>query len=214
MNSEIAKLLELARSGQPDPFQQLVHTLRREGEKDVEALLDYLEADDETLRRAAVAAAQGRTEPEVLDAVADLAHDPSPTVRLNLAYALGDVPAWPLDSAVEQLLLDTDVPVRQASVWAARRRPVLHGLLLRRLFEDDNIWVRIDVANALADVAARAALPALVSRLAEDSDVSVQQACADVAERHLAALGGYPKSAPYPQIPILAEARRRVRGFT
>jgi len=35
MNSEIAKLLELARSGQPDPFQQLVHTLRREGEKDV-----------------------------------------------------------------------------------------------------------------------------------------------------------------------------------
>src|SRR5947209_6789758 len=162
MNSDIAKLLELARSGQQDPFLQLVHTLRREGEEDVEALLDYLESTDETLRRAAVAAAQGRTEPEVLDAVADLAHDPATSVRLNLAYALADAPAWPLDGVVEQLLLDHDPQVRQSTVWAARRRPALHGVLLRRLFEDENVWVRIDVANALAESNPRAVLPALV----------------------------------------------------
>jgi hypothetical protein len=91
MNPDIAKILELARTGQPDPFQQLVHSLRREGEQDLETVLDYLEADDETLRRAAVAAAQGHTEPELLDAVAGLAHDPSQAVRLNLAFALADV---------------------------------------------------------------------------------------------------------------------------
>src|SRR5437764_951274 len=108
MNSDIAKLIDLARSGQQDPFLQLVQTLRREGEKDVEALLDYLEADDEMLRRA----------------------------------------------------------------------------------------------------------PALLARLAEDTDAGVQQACADVAERHLGALGGYPRDLPRPQTPLLAEARRRVRGFT
>src|SRR5271166_2854567 len=158
MNSDIAKLLELARSGQQDPFLQLVHTLRREGEEDVEALLDYLESDDETLRRAAVTAAQGRTEPELLDAVADLAHDPSPAVRLHLAYALSDAPAWPLEAAVEQLLLDPDAQVRQSIVWAARRRPGLHRLLLRRLADDDNIWVRVEIANALAEANPRATL--------------------------------------------------------
>src|SRR5262249_44471199 len=48
----------------------------------------------------------------------------------------------------------------------------------------------------------------------EDAEPGVQQACADTAERHLAALGPSPPDFDRPPAPLLAEARRRVRTFT
>ncbi len=213
MDSDIASLLEQARTGQADPFQQLVATLRQAAEAAPTVLLDALRSPDEILRRAAVAAAQGRTESAILDAVAALAHDSAAFVRQALAYALGDAPAWPLDHVVEQLLLDHDPAVRQSAVWAARRRPALVMLLVRRLAEDVNAWVRVDIANALAEASPRLALPALLVRLAEDADGSVQQAAADALERHLAALGGYPHDLARPPLPLLAEVRRRVQAL-
>jgi ATP-dependent Clp protease ATP-binding subunit ClpC len=214
MNSEISRLLELARSGLPDPFQQLAFALREQGADNPAVLIDALRSPDEVLRRAAITASSGRTDPELLQAVAALALDPMPFVRQHLAYALSDYPTWPLAGAVEQLLLDQDASVRQAAVWAARRRPGLQALLLRRLDEDSVSWVRIDVANALSEAPPRVVLPALLLRLGADADAGVQQACADVSERHLAAGGGYPADLARPTLPVLAEVRRRVRTFT
>ncbi|MCI0455352.1 MAG: AAA family ATPase, partial [Gemmataceae bacterium] len=210
MKSDIARLLELARSGQPDPFQQLIATLRQAADDAPVLLLDALNSPDEILRRAALAAATGRTEPDLLAAVSALAHDPSLTVRQALAYALGDAPAWPLDHLAEQLLLDHDPQVRQSAVWAARRRPALELALVRRLAEDTNAWVRLDIATALGEAHARTALPALLTRLAEDPDGGVQQACSDALERHLNNQGGYPADLARPPLPLLADARRRV----
>src|SRR5262249_7102428 len=143
--------LELARTGQPDPFQQLIQTLRAQGENDRTVLLEALGSPDETLRRAAVAAVQGRTEADILQAVVALARDPSLAVRQAIAYALAAAPWWPRAHVAELLLLDHAPGVRQSAVWAARRRPALEGTLVRRLGEDANVWVRLDIANALAE---------------------------------------------------------------
>ncbi len=175
MNDELRNLLELARPGQPDPFQQLVGTLRLLTQDDVRLLIEFADASDELQRRAAISAAAGRTEPEVLEAITKLANDPIPYVRQCLAYALTDYPSWPMKQAIEVLLADLDSNVRQSAIWAAKPRPELTPALVQRLALEPNNWVRNDLANALGDCAARLVLGPLVMRLAEDADGGVQQ---------------------------------------
>ncbi len=214
MNDELAKLLDLARPGQPDPFHRLVQMLREVSRDDVTVLVDFARADDELKRRAAIAAAAGRTEPALVEAITALAQDPSAFVRQALAYALTDHPTWPLDRVAETLLGDADQNVRQAAVWAAKPRPALTPLLAQRLGVEDSAWVRNDIANALADCAPRIVLPALLTRLADDVDPGVQQSCAYSLEKHLGVLRTYPADLSRPPLKTLSAIRRKVGTFT
>src|SRR6516164_7612512 len=145
MDHELAKLVDMARGGVLDLFQQLVNELRARSYEHPEVLVEFARAPEEICRRAAIQAAAGRTEDVVLDAMNDLASDPVPYVRQSLAYALTDHPSWPLDAAADLLLADPDSNVRQAAVWCARCRPALLSSLLKRLRIEDNAWVRGEV---------------------------------------------------------------------
>jgi ATP-dependent Clp protease ATP-binding subunit ClpC len=195
-----------------DAYWDLVTHLRRGAASD--DLLELLRADDDAVRRAAIAGVQGRVEPVLLEAVAELVYDPEPSVRLTLAAALKDDPLWPLEHAVERLLHDDDSHVRLAAVEAARWRSGQEGTLLARLAQDDNWRVRQAIALALGTPPSRTVLPGLVARLGEDGDSDVQRACASTIEQHLVRLGSYPADLGRPAPAILQEAQRRVRAFS
>ena len=214
MDDELSKLVNLARGGVLDLFQQLVTELRARSHQHPEILVEFAAAPEEICRRAAIQAAAGRTEKIVVDAITALAGDPLPYVRQSLAYALTDNPTWPMDVAAEQLLSDHDSNVRQAAVWCVSCRPSLVGSLLKRLHAEDNAWVRGEVANALSYGPPRTVLPDLMTRLAEDVDTGVQQACAYTVEKHLGTNRGYPADLPRPGLTGLAEIRRRLTGMS
>lgn len=214
MNHNLDQLIDQARNGESEPFNELVAALRADGGIPASVLAGYARSSEEFLRRAAVAAAKGRTEPELLHAIEDLVHDSAGVVRYCLAYALEETPLWPLDGAVEKLLYDEDGDVRLAAARAARWRPALEATLLARLNQDDGWRIRQAIAAVLAHFTPRAVLPALVAALGNDSDSDVQKACAASIEKHLATLQGYPTDLGRPPHAVLEEAQRRVTGFS
>jgi ATP-dependent Clp protease ATP-binding subunit ClpC len=213
MDDQLAKLVDMARGGVLDLFQQLVNELRARSYKHPEVLIEFVKAPEEICRRAAIQAAAGRTEPVILDAVQGLVNDPIPYVRQSLAYALTDHPSWPLDAAAEMLLTDPDNNVRQAAVWSVRNRPALVASLVKRLHTEDNAWVRGEIANALSDCLLRKVLPDLMTQLEVDTDPGVQQACAYTVEKHLGVNRGYPTDLSMPGLAGLAEIRRRLTAM-
>jgi ATP-dependent Clp protease ATP-binding subunit ClpC len=210
---QLQTLVERVRSGDDmDAFRDLVAHLRRGVAPD--DLLVLFGASEEAVRRAAVAGAQGRVEPALLEAVAELVYDAETPVRQALAQALKDDPLWPLDRVVERLLHDEDSDVRLAAVEAARWRSGQEATLIARLAQDTSWRVRQAVAWALGTAPPRTVLPALVDRLGEDADSDVQRACAATIEQHLVRLGGYPADLSRPQPAVLQEAQRRVHAFS
>jgi ATP-dependent Clp protease ATP-binding subunit ClpC len=214
MSSILAQLIEQAKTGAAEPFERLVEALRADPTLPAGILIELIRAREECLRRAAIAGARGRTEPSLLEALTELAHDDCSTVRECLAATLAENRTWPLDRAVELLLYDEDRDIRQMAVEAARWRPGLEGTLLARLGADSSWQVRQAVAEALATGTPRSVVPALLVRLAEDTDADVQRACAASLEKHLVSLGGYPADLARPPAAALAEARNRVAGFS
>jgi hypothetical protein len=112
VDDELAKLVDMARGGVLDLFQQLVSELRARSVNHPEVLVEFAKAPEEICRRAAIQAAAGRTEKTVLDAIKSLAIDPVPYVRQSLAYVLTDHLSWPMNETAEQLLGDLDSNVR------------------------------------------------------------------------------------------------------
>src|SRR5262249_44087608 len=149
---------------------ELVFALQAPDRASAADLIELARSSEAVLRRAAVLGAPGRGEPELVEAIARLVDDPDESVRCALADALKESPRWPLDSVVERLLYDDERDVRKRAVEAARWRPALHGALVIRLGEDEYWLIRQNIAHALASAAPRNVLPALVARLAEDSD--------------------------------------------
>ncbi|MBI3410010.1 MAG: AAA family ATPase [Planctomycetes bacterium] len=216
MNEELQKLLEQARivQNQPDSFHRLADMLRLQSKDDTGILVEFAQSADDLQRRAAISAAAGRTEPEVIAAMAALANDPLPFVRQSLAFALTDYSTWPMNEAVEALLSDSDANVRQAAIWAAKPRAAVTASLVKRLEVEESNWIRTDIANALADCDHRLALPALFNRLGKDADPGVQQASAGAIERQLGNLRAYPADLDRPPTKTLNEIRRRVSAYT
>jgi ATP-dependent Clp protease ATP-binding subunit ClpC len=214
VDTQLADLIERVRGGEEPAYWDLVRALRQGSGAPVADLLQLLEAPEEILRRAAVAAAQGRTEEGLLEAVGALAHDSEASVRQALAEALKEAPLWPLERVVETLLYDDDSDVRLAAVEAARWRAGLEGALVARLGPDNSWRVRQAIAWALATATPGTVLPALIARLGEDGDADVQRACAASAEKHLVAVGGYPADLPRPAPAVLQAAQQRVRALT
>src|SRR5262249_49497337 len=212
--SHLHDLIEQARSGDAEPFWELVYALRVPDDASAVDLIELTRSSEAVLRRAAVAGAHGRSDAALLEALAALVDDPDESVRCALADALKDNPRWPLDSTVERLLYDEERDVRKKAIEAARWRPAVQGTLVLRLGEDEYWYARQSIAHALAQAASRTVLPALLARLAEDGDSDVQRACAGSIEKHLAALGGYPADLSRPQASVLQEAQKRVAGFT
>lgn len=211
MSDALQNLIEMARKGQ-DIFQQLMEELRSRCAQEPALLVQFARSPDEVCRRAAiaVAASTGRTEPEILEAIAALADDPFPFVRQSLAYALQDFPHWPVNHVDEKLIADADVNVRQAAVWCVRTRTWLTPRLAERLSVEDNPWVRSEIANALANSPPRDVLATLMTRLAEDTDANVQQCSAYTIEKHISTLRGYPADLPRPDLTTLNEIRKRL----
>jgi ATP-dependent Clp protease ATP-binding subunit ClpC len=213
VENELEQLIDKARSGAAEPFQELVARLRTPDGVPAGVLVELAHSAEVSLRRAAVAGARGRTEPEVLEAIKGLAADPAEAVRESLAEALEQEPYWPLDDVVERLLYDDSNDVRRQAVRAARWRLPLEGVLVVRLGQDSSWLVRQEIARALATRTPRTVLPALLAALGNESDADVQQACAASTEKHFNALGGYPPDLTRPPLSLLEEAQRRVAGF-
>src|SRR5262249_29922877 len=182
VEQHLQELVERARSGDDEPFAELLRALRQAAPQ-ADFLLDYARSDEAVLRRAAVVLGKDLAEPELLEALADLAGDFDEGVRLTLADAAREAVWWPPDAVVSQLLRDPNSEVRLAAVRAAGRRPALEPGLVARLTEDDSWRVRQEAARLLGDGTPRAVLPTLLTVLAEDSDGDVQRECAASAER-------------------------------
>ncbi len=158
----------------------------------------------------------GQTDPVLVEALLKLASDPEIEVRQELGYNLKNWPSWAeMDAAVEKLLTDADANLRQNAAWAAQPRPaLLPMLLLKRLHDEDDLWIRSEIAHVLGGCPPRAVLGDLLQRLGKDPDTGVQQACAGAIEKHLNALGGYPHDLPKPPTKTLHEApQRRQRPY-
>lgn len=214
MNEELNRLLQEALRS-PDAFWPLVEALRLAVSGDPALLLTFARAPSKLERKAAASACGGQTDPAIVEALTHLASDREIEVRTELGHNLKNWPNWAeMDHAVETLLADSDLNIRQTAVWAAQRRPAVLPRLLKRLSEEDDPWVRSEVAHALAACPARATLVELVTRLAKDIDQGVQQACAGAIERHLATLNGFPHDLPPVPVRVLHEVRQRVNALT
>jgi ATP-dependent Clp protease ATP-binding subunit ClpA len=212
VKQQLQDLVEKARSGDSEPFEDLVRALEAQTPP-AEMLIEYTRSTDAPLRRAAVILARNSSEPDVLDALADLADDPDYRVRRSLAEVIAENSWWPLDGVVRTLLRDEESEVRQAAVRAAGCRPALEIMLVERLGQDADWTVRQQIARELGKVRSRAVLPALLSAFAEDSDGDVCMACASAVEEHLGRLGGYPADLNRPRFALLREARTRIDRY-
>ena len=212
MDQQLTDLLDRARSGDREPFDDLLRALRARP-LDPAALLGYLRSSEAVLRRAGVVLAVDHPEPELLPVLGELARDADRDVRLALARGilLGSWDA--LDGAVAELLRDHDDEVRRAAATAASGRPALEVHLVDRLTQDGDWRVRQEIARALGDGTPRVVLPVLVRALAEDPDGDVQYECAGAAERLVGRLGGYPADLARPVFRLLNEAHTRVNRF-
>ena len=110
---------------------------------------------------------------------------------------------------MRKLLADHDDAVRQAAVAAAAVRPALEPGLVERLGRDGAWRVRQEAARALGDASA-AVLPALLTAVAEDSDVDVRGAAAAAIDRHMARHKGWPAEVARPKFSVLRAARENV----
>ena len=209
VEQQLQELVERARSGEPEPFQQLLDVLRAKSAADVAALIELTRSEEPILRRAALSLCGGQADGELLAALAGLADDPVVAVRQALAQALEAYAWYTLDSVVARLLNDDDSDVRLAAVRAARGRLALEAALIERLKVDDYWRVRQETARALSHGTPRAVTPILLAVLAEDSDSDVQAECAASIEQHLTALGGYPADLTRPRFALLREAQQR-----
>jgi ATP-dependent Clp protease ATP-binding subunit ClpC len=207
VNQHLQELVERARSGEYDDFQELLATLRDQ-EPDPATLIEYAHSDEAVLRRAAILIGKDRDAPNLRAVLAALVDDPDDEVRQALAEAAQ--PWWPADSVIAQLLRDDSNNVRLAAVDAAGHRPALEVILVSRLADDDSWRVRQQIARVLGDSTPRAVLPTLVTVLAEDSDGDVQQACADSIDKLMDHLDGYPADLARPRFALLRDAHGRV----
>jgi ATP-dependent Clp protease ATP-binding subunit ClpC len=209
VSANLPELIDQARSGDAEPLQKLVRALQAD-RTPAPVLVDLTRHESAAVRRAAILGAAGRTEPELRDALNELAHDPVSAVRRCLADALAATPGWPLDAAVERLLRDEDDDIRQAAARAARKRPSLESTLIGQLGQEQEWRVRRAIAEALTDGSPRGVLPALLQALGCDADRDVAEACATSIETHLKELGTYPAGLSRPRLGVLEEAQRRV----
>jgi ATP-dependent Clp protease ATP-binding subunit ClpA/protein subunit release factor B len=194
-------------SSDSSAFDALVEALREAAPVEI---LTQVRSDVDSVRRAVIVASVGRPEPELIRAVAPLAHDSRVEVRSALAQALDANPDWPLLESLETLVADANDEIRMTAARAASKRPSLVPLLTSRLTSDSAWRVRQAIAESLGRAAPRAALPALLGALHSDNDSDVQRACALALERQLEAHNGFPADVPLPPYGHFAELRKRV----
>jgi ATP-dependent Clp protease ATP-binding subunit ClpC len=209
VDEHLQQLVALARSGEEQPFQDLLEELRSQ-RPGLAALIEYARSTEEVLRRAAIHLARNETAPELLAALRGLADDASDEVRCCLAEAIEDAAWWPFDDVVAGLLRDGNSEVRQRAARAAARRPALEVALVGRLSQDDSWRVRQEIARVLARGTPRAVLPVLLTVLAQDADADVQRECAYSAEYLMTRLGSYPADATRPTFAFIREAHGRL----
>ncbi len=210
VEQQLQELVERARSGDPEPYQDLLAALREHGGAAPDNLRELARSAEPVLRRAALHLVGDDADDELLGVLASLVTDPSPPVRLALAQALEEHSWWPFDHVVGALMSDGDSDVRLSAARAARYRPALEPRLVERLTVDDYWRVRQEIARALAHATPRAVAPVLLNVLAEDGDSDVQTECASSLEKHVQAMGGYPPELPRARFTLLKEAQQRV----
>ena len=210
VEQQLQELVERARSGDHEPYQELLDALRQQGRTTPDSLRELARSEEPVLRRAALHLASDDADDELLSLLASLANDAVSQVRQALAQALEDHIWWPFDHVVSVLMADSDSDVRLNAVRAARWRSALELRLVERLTKDDYWRVRQEIARVLAHFTPRAIAPVLLSVLAEDGDTDVQTECASSLEKHLQALGGYPDDLLRPSFALMKESQARV----
>src|SRR5262245_6713072 len=133
VEQQLHDLVERARSGDYEPFQELLDALRDQGRDDTDGLRELAHSAEPVLRRAALSLVGDDAEEDLLAVFASLVHDPTAQVRQALAQALETHTWWPFESSVSTLLGDADSDVRMSAVRAARWRPALEARLVERL---------------------------------------------------------------------------------
>lgn len=214
MIEQLQQLIEKARSGEAQAFEELMSAVRAAGDSDMSALLMHARSEEPLLRRAFIELTQNRKTPDIVEAINQLVHDPDGNVRAALAQAAGRGPAWPSEEVFGKLLHDDEGGVRLAAVRTIKgRRPGLEAALLHMLHHDVDWQVRQAIASCLARGTPTVVLSALLTALAQDNELEVSQACVSSIEAQLRILGGYPNDVEHPRLSILEEAQRRLDIF-
>jgi ATP-dependent Clp protease ATP-binding subunit ClpC len=214
MNHDLLQLVQNAKNN-PDAFWPLVDALRLASSGDPFLLVTFARSPHKIERKAAAAACGGQTDHAVVDALLKLAADPEYDVRQEFGYNLKNWSSWvEMDPAVETLLRDFDINIRQNAAWAAQHRERVHPALIQRLTDEADPWVRSEIGHVLGGCSALSTLVPLLSQLAKDSDVGVQQACAGAIERHLNLLGKFPGKLARPASKTLHDVRQKVNALT
>lgn len=216
MSQELEQLIEKARNGGDYEFNQLVQALAAASYSDPDRLVNWLRSPDDLIRRAALRAARLNPAAQVIEAVLGLVNDPVAFVRESLALLLIDATDWPADGVLLTLTRDVDQYVRQAAIRAAVRRPQLEGQLVQLLRQEEDRGVRYTIAQSLNLATPQVALPALLERLAQDSDAGVREASAATSEALLvrARNAGLRVLEDQVDLLLLGKARKQLRTIT
>jgi HEAT repeat protein len=195
----ITRWQQAALSGQVEPLQPIRATLRELTESNRTTLYDLLKADDPNVRAMAVfCAAFGNTAND-LEQVTTMCKDASARVRAWAAYGLAERrdPSTDAD-LLAQLLADQDANVRQRACMAVEacisadsdQRQRFFDLLMKMVRTDPVDEVRPRAAAALAVLATKADLPALIAAEHEQDVPPARR----VLEATIRQLGGEPKA--------------------
>src|ERR1043166_1008194 len=170
MNHDLLQLVQNAKTN-PDAFWPLVDALRLAVSGDPFLLLPFARSANKIERKAAAAVCGGQTDRGIIDALIKLAGDPEIEVRQELGYNLKNWPDWAdMNPAIEKLMTDRDLNIRQNAAWASKHRAPLLPNLIKRLHEEEDLWVRSEIGHVLGGCPGQMTLLDLLGRLAKDSD--------------------------------------------
>ena len=167
MNDNLNQLVANAKTS-PDAFWPLVDALRLAASGDPFVLLTFARSPNKVERKAAAAACGGQTDPAIVAALVNLAADAEIEVRIELGYNLKNWPRWSeIGPAIEKLLTDFDINIRQNAVWAVFRIGPFFSTSSSSASRRKDLWVCSEIALVLGGCPA-ICRPRLLTR-ADDS---------------------------------------------
>jgi ATP-dependent Clp protease ATP-binding subunit ClpC len=185
MTDEIQTLIDSLRRGQyEDPSEKisLLSAALQEHKAGVALLLSLIRAPQIPLRLAAMDAAQGRTEPELLAELVGLAPNPDFRIRVKLAEILRLHTDKSTISALQTLIEDSESVVRIAALKSTAGRPEFRTAQENCLAYDSEWTVRLTAVSALEGQKSHEVVRALFNAV-KDDDTEIGRRCAELIEK-------------------------------
>ena len=144
---------------------------RLEAEPDLK-LVDYFQSDSQEVRLRAILAAARIGNPDVLESLQPLGRDQQVSIRVAVAFALGQIKSKKGMAVAVPLLKDADLEVRRATIEAiGRMGGVESSRWIIPFLSDEQISIREQASLALALIKDKFTIPELI-RLTERNDAA------------------------------------------